>query len=101
MQTWIKANIGKLKARMSTAENKIEIAERNIEVLQREQRAQATTISNLQQTVLELEHRLDNLSFDLTTQAKYDRMSSHDSNTLYVIKPTTTENATSKKKVEK
>ena len=97
MQTWIKANIGKLKARMSTAENKIAIAERNIEILQREQQAQATTISNLQRTVLELEHRLDELSFNLTTQAGYDEMSSHDPKTLYVIKPATE----GKKKVKK
>lgn len=57
MQTWIRANIGALKERMTAAENNI------------------TNILG----------RLGGLSLVKLTKSEYEAMESHDPNTLYVV----------------
>ncbi len=74
MQTWIKANIGSLKDRMTKAENDI----------------------------TDLNRRMGGLSLVKLTKSEYEAMSSHDPNTLYVVvadpEPTETTAKTTKKR---
>jgi hypothetical protein len=74
MQTWIRANIGALKERMTAAENSI------------------TSILG----------RLGGLSLVKLTKSEYEAMESHDPNTLYVVvadpEPTETTAKTTKKR---
>lgn len=77
MQTWIRANIGALKDRMTKAENDI----------------------------ADINTRLGGLSLVKLTKSEYDAMSSHDPNTLYVVvadpEPTTSTAKTTKKRSAK
>lgn len=78
MQTWIRANIGALKERMTIAENNI------------------TNILG----------RLGGLSLVKLTKSEYEAMESHDPNTLYVVvadpepEPTKTKTKTTKRSVK-
>ena len=82
MQTWIRANIGALKERMTAAENNI------------------TNILG----------RLGGLSLVKLTKSEYEAMESHDPNTLYVVvadpepepepEPTKTTKKTTKRSVK-
>lgn len=78
MQTWIRANIGALKERMTAAENNI------------------TNILG----------RLGGLSLVKLTKSEYEAMESHDPNTLYVVvadpepEPTKTKTKTTKRSVK-
>lgn len=77
MQTWIKANIGSLKDRMTKAENDI----------------------------ADINTRLGGLSLVKLTKSEYEAMSTHDPNTLYVVvgvpEPTTATTKTTKKRSAK
>lgn len=74
MQTWIRANIGALKERVTNAENNI----------------------------ASLNARLGGLSLVKLTKSEYEAMSAHDPNTLYVVvadpEPTTVTEKTTKKR---
>lgn len=78
MQTWIRANIGALKERMTAAENNI------------------TNILG----------RLGGLSLVKLTKSEYEAMETHDPNTLYVVvadpepEPTKTKTKTTKRSVK-
>lgn len=74
MQTWIKANIGSLKDRMTKAENDI----------------------------ADLDRRMGGLTLVKLTKSEYEAIAVHDPNTLYVVvadpEPTTAAAKTTKKR---
>lgn len=76
MQTWIKANIGSLKDRITKAEKDI----------------------------ADLDRRMGGLTLVKLTKSEYEAMAAHDPNTLYVVvadpEPTTAAKTTKKRSVK-
>lgn len=80
MNTWIKANIGKLISRADKAQH--DIGEVSAAVTQL-----GNTVGNTVSRVGAIETRLGGLTFVALTQTEYDNLSEYDSNTVYIIKP--------------
>lgn len=80
MNTWIKANIGKLISRADKAQH--DIGEVSAAVTQL-----GNTVGNTVSRVSAIETRLGGLTFVPLTQSEYDNLSEYDSNTVYIIIP--------------
>ena len=80
MNTWIKANIGKLISRADKAQH--DIGEVTAAVTQL-----GNTVGNTVNRVSAIETRLGGLTFLPLTQSEYDNLSEYDSMTVYIIIP--------------
>lgn len=80
MNTWIKANIGKLISRADKAQH--DIGEVSAAVTQL-----GNTVGNTVNRVSAIETRLGGLTFVTLTQTAYDNLSEYDSMTVYIIIP--------------
>lgn len=80
MNTWTKANIGKLISRADKAQH--DIGEVSAAVTQL-----GNTVGNTVSRVSAIETRLGGLTFVPLTQTAYDNLSEYDSMTVYIIIP--------------